>query len=96
MVMHLSGNTDRIGLISQYSTSYNNQAIFNLDGGSQQCSSNFVPTLVPLGFPSESNMLYVDALYGSIIKMSSPCGSPVTIANITATTIDIAIGSTSK
>jgi hypothetical protein len=28
--------------------------------------------------------------------MSSPCGSPVTIANITATTIDIAIGSTSK
>ena len=96
VIMYLSGDSDRLGLLTTYTSTYNTQTLFNLDGGSKQCSNNTSITMIPIGFPSQTNLLYYDALYGSIIRMNSACGSPVPIANITNNNTVYGIGSTSK
>ena len=95
-LMLLSGDSDRLGLLSNYTTSYNKQTIFNLDGGSISCTNTTSITLLPLGFPAQTNMLYLDVSTARIVKMASGCGYPVTVANITSGFITLGVGSTDE
>lgn len=95
-MMILAQDSDRLGLAQNYTTSYNKQTIYNLDGGSISCTNTTNITLIPLGFPAQTNMLYLDAYSGKIVKMASGCGYPVTVANLSAGIIDLAVGSTDE
>jgi hypothetical protein len=95
-LMFLSQDSLRMSLISNYSTTSNMQSTYNIDVGSRQCSTNNNVTLKPMGFPAQTNMLYFDSYYGRIVKMASPCGTPITIANLTNGISAIGFGSTDE
>ncbi len=52
--------------------------------------------MVPVGFPSGTSGLYIDAFYNQIIKMSSSCSNPVPIVNITGSMTGLAVGDNGK
>lgn len=94
LFMQLSKDTERLAVYTNFSTSYD-QNLFNLEG-SKQCSSTVNLTLVPLGFPSQTNSLFLDAMSGRFLKMSSPCSNPVTVATLSINTVDFVMGSTEE
>lgn len=72
----LATDDDKVSVVSFNSVSLKFQhSVYNFDG-STVCQADYPYNLAYVGWPSQTNGLFFDAMNKSLLKASSPCASP--------------------